>query len=153
VITLPVLPVRWLGSGPVLSIYPDAGETVGWPEFADEVAAVFRTAPAGSVVLTANYGEAGAVDRYGPGLGLPGAVSGHNGYGLWGPPPDSSTGSAVVVGYPPERLQAWFAQCVSGGVVDDGVGVDNQEQGRTVWICTGQRAPWSVQWPEMLRLG
>ncbi len=153
VITLPVLPVRWLGGSPVLAIYADAGETVGWQRFAEEVASVYRAAPAGSVLLMANYGEAGALDRYGPALGLPGAYSGHNGYGLWGPPPDSATGSAVVVGYPQDRLQAWFERCVSGGVIDNSVGVDNEEQGRTVWMCTGQRRPWSVQWPSIRRLG
>lgn len=153
VITLPVLPVRWLGSSPVLAIYADAGETVGWQSFAQDVAPVYRAAPAGSVLLMANYGEAGALDRYGPALGLPGAYSGHNGYGLWGPPPDAATGSAVVVGYPLQQLQVWFARCAPGGVIDNSVGVDNEEQGHTVWLCTGQRQSWSVQWPSVRHLG
>ncbi len=37
------------------------------------------------VLLTDNYGEAGAIDRFGPALGLPRAHSGHNAYALWGP--------------------------------------------------------------------
>ncbi|GGL98236.1 hypothetical protein GCM10011594_17700 [Nakamurella endophytica] len=153
VIVLPVLPVRALAAGPVLAIYPDAGETVGWPAFAQEVAAVYRQAPAGAVLLMANYGEAGAVDRFGPELGLPRAYSGHNGYGLWGPPPDGATGAAVVVGYPEATLRQWFTRCSAAGTVDDGVGVDNQEQGRTVQSCTGQRLPWSRLWPSVVRLG
>ena len=32
-----------------------------------------------------DYGEAGAIDFYGPGLGLPGAIGGHLTYWLWGP--------------------------------------------------------------------
>src|SRR5262249_39567887 len=35
--------------------------------------------------LTSNYGEAAAIDLFGPAEGLPPAISGHNQYGLWGP--------------------------------------------------------------------
>jgi hypothetical protein len=47
-----------------------------------------------AVIFTFNYGEAGAIDRYGPGLGLTHAYSGHNAYGDWEPPPD---GAAPVI--------------------------------------------------------
>ena len=59
-----------------------------------EVATIYHALPpeqrAGTAILTANYGEAGAVDLYGGALGLPPAISGINSYWLRGygdPPP------------------------------------------------------------------
>ncbi len=153
IITLPVLPVRWLGPSPVLALNPDAGETVGWPAFVETVAQVEHTAPVGTVILMGNYGEAGAVDRFGPAFGLPAAYSGHNGYGLWGPPPDTSGGSAVVAGIPETQLRQWFGSVVPKAIVDDGVDLDNDEQDNTVWLCTRQREPWSRLWPSVRHLG
>ena len=40
-----------------------------------------------TTILAGNYGEAGAIDRYGAGDGLPAAYSGANNFWLWGPPP------------------------------------------------------------------
>lgn len=79
-IALPILPVECVE--PVVAVNPDVGETIGWPELAETVAEVHRDLPTAdrSVILTRNYGEARAIDRYGPPLGLPPAYSGHNGY-------------------------------------------------------------------------
>jgi len=153
IISLPVLPVRWLPASPVLALNPDVGETAGWPQFVETVTAVYRRAPPGTVILMGNYGEAGAVDRYGPSAGLPGAYSGHNGYGLWGPPPDTASGSAVVVGITEAQLRSWFTAVEKRATIDNGMGLDNEEQDRPVWLCTGQRRRWSEIWPSIERLG
>ena len=34
-----------------------------------------------------------------------------------------------------------------------GVGLDNDEQGTTVWTCSGLRASWATLWPEITHLG
>lgn len=153
IIALPVLPVAWLGPSPVLALNPDAGETVGWPALTRTVRAAYAGAAPGTVVLTRNYGEAGAVDRFGPGLGLPAAYSGHNGYGLWGPPPDGGPGTAVAVGFSREQLLQWFDSVGKVATVDNGLDLDNEEQGAPVWLCSGLRHPWSQQWPSIRRLG
>lgn len=150
---LPVWPATWLQGSPMMAVNPDVGETVGWPRLVATVGTVYSSAPPGSVVLTRNYGEAGAIDRFGPALGLPRAFSGHNAYGLWGPPLPSARGSAVVIGYSADQLSRWFASCRPGAVIDDGVGLDNQEQGRTVYICSGLRGSWAEIWPQLVRLG
>jgi hypothetical protein len=76
---LPLVPAEDLAATPIVDINYDAGETVGWPEFAGVVAGVLKSLPvtarAGAVVLTGSYGEAGAIDRYGSALGLPPAPS------------------------------------------------------------------------------
>lgn len=62
----------------------------GWPEMAATVAEIHRTLPAeeraGCLIYARNYGEAGAIDFFGPALGLPPATCPHNNYWLWGPP-------------------------------------------------------------------
>ena len=98
----PVVPVSSLASTPVVDINYDAGETVGWDAFTATVergaAPVPAAERAGLVVVTSNYGEAGALDRARRrGAALPPVYSGHNAYGLWGPPP-GTTSPVLLVG-------------------------------------------------------
>jgi hypothetical protein len=152
VIALPVLPAERLG--PVLAVNEDAGEMIGWPELARTVADVHRRLPDSSraVILTRNYGEAGAIDRYGPALELPGAYSGHNAYGDWGPPPDGSA-PVIAVGLDPREVAAHLRDCTVAARIDNRAGVENEEQGIPVMVCGGPRRPWSRQWPALRRLG
>ena len=64
-------------------------DMLGWPGFTDAVAGVVETLDpeerAKAVVYVGNYGEAGALEHFGRGRGLPPIVSGHNSYWLWGP--------------------------------------------------------------------
>jgi hypothetical protein len=123
----------------------------GWPELAETVAAVYRQQPRSAVILTRNYGEAGAIDRYGPALGLPPAYSGHNAFGDWGPPPDSDT-PAIAVGLPPEDL-AELGGCTLAAAIDNNAGIDNDERGASVRVCAGPPRGWSQAWPELRHLG
>lgn len=153
---LPVLPVGWLQHTPITAINYDAGETVGWPRFVQTVAGAYRALPDAdrvrAVILTGNYGEAGAVDRYGPRLGLPAVYSGHNAYAEWGPPPPDSA-PVLAVGIDQQQLRELFASVQAVARIDNGVQVDNEEQGRTVWLCRGQRSSWSDNWRALRRLG
>jgi hypothetical protein len=150
VIALPVLPAR--DAGPVVAMNADVGETIGWPELARTVAQVVHDAPSRPVVLTENYGEAGAIDRYGPDLGLPKAYSGHNAYGDWGPPPDGAT-PVVTIGLTGRRLFDNFTNCRLRARVTNRAGIDNDERGVPVELCAGPRARWSEIWPRLIHLG
>jgi len=133
------------------ALNPDLGETVGWPKFAETVAGVRAGLPDARVaVLGRNYGEAGAVDRYLPALRP--AHSGHNTYWDLGPPPAEAT-AVIVVGYTAEQLRAWFSRVELAARVDNGVGLDNDEQGTPVWVARDPRAPWPELWPQLRRLG
>jgi hypothetical protein len=149
---LPVVPVDRLAATPVVDVNYDAGETVGWPAFAATVERARERLPAGEpvAVLTRNYGEAGAVDRFAPGLAP--AYSGHNAYWSWGPPGDEVT-AVVAVGFPEEQLRRWFGRVELAGRVDNGVGLDNDEQGVPVRVATDRLVPWSQIWPQLRRLG
>jgi 4-amino-4-deoxy-L-arabinose transferase-like glycosyltransferase len=149
-IALPLLPAR--DAGPVIAMNGDVGETIGWPQLVRTVAGVARRAPGRPVIFTDNYGEAGAVDRYGPALGLPGAYSGHNAFGDWGPPPDRA-GPVVVVGLPAAERDRHFAGCRTLARVDNDAGADNDERGAPVALCSGTRAPWSRIWGALRHLG
>ena len=63
----------------------------GWPELVSEVAAVYNSMPpderAQTGIWAGNYGEAGAVNLFGPAYGLPRAYSRHQNHWYWGPPP------------------------------------------------------------------
>jgi hypothetical protein len=58
----------------------------------------------------------------------------------------------VAVGLPADRLREWFGEVEAAGVVDNGVGLDNEEQGRPVWIARDRLVPWSQIWPQLRRL-
>ena len=156
VLMLPVLPVRALAVTPIVDINYDAGETVGWPTFVSTVADVYADLPPAersqAVVVTQNYGEAGAIDRYGADLGLPKAYSGHNAYYDWGPPPDTG-GPVVLVGFDEAFLRTAFGDVTRAATLDNGVGVENEEQGTPVWIGRDQRGPWVEIWPTFRRVG
>lgn len=71
----------------------------GWRELAESVASVSAALPpddrARACIYAQNYGEAGAIDYFGPELGLGPAMSQHNAYWMWGPGP--CTGAVVVI--------------------------------------------------------
>jgi hypothetical protein len=104
------------------------------------------------VVFTGNYGEAGAISRYGPALGIARAYSGHNAYWRFGRPPDGAK-PVIVVGYDdPSSRRGIFDNCKLAARIDNGVDVDNEEQGRPVWTCATTAAPWSRLWPRLRHL-
>jgi hypothetical protein len=61
----------------------------GWEQMAGSVANVYHHLrpedEKRAAIFCQNYGEAGAIDFFGPKLGLPPATSGHQNYFLWGP--------------------------------------------------------------------
>ncbi|UPJ46175.1 hypothetical protein IVB40_09435 [Bradyrhizobium sp. 40] len=71
----------------------------GWREMAEKVSAAFNALPpqerANAVFFGRNYGEAAAIDVYGPAFNGPPAISGHNNYYLWGP--RGFDGSVVLI--------------------------------------------------------
>ncbi|MGH3095174.1 MAG: ArnT family glycosyltransferase [Streptosporangiales bacterium] len=152
VVGLPVLPPDRLGA--VLAVNREQGEQVGWPRLVRTVSSVWQEVPPTkretAVIFTANYGEAGAIARYGPVLGLPQPYSGHMSFAAWGPPPDGRTGPVVLVAEAGDRaITAAFTGCRVAAHNDNGVGIDNEEQGAVVRLCAAPRKPWSRLWPSL----
>jgi hypothetical protein len=149
-LALPILPAS--SAAPVVAMNADAGETIGWPEFVQTVASAYRRAHSKAVIFTSNYGEAGAIDRFGRALNLPSAFSGHNGFADWGPPPDTPQ-PVLAVGVSPGQLGQEFRACHEIAQINNVAGVDNEERGTKVDLCAGTRAPWSKLWPYLRHLG
>jgi 4-amino-4-deoxy-L-arabinose transferase-like glycosyltransferase len=151
-ITLPVLPADSLSV--VNGVNAEQSEQIGWPAFTSAVAAQWSAIPAASrsraVILTENYGEAGALARYGPAHGLPAPYSGHMSNADWGPPPDSANGPVLVV-HQSGDIGPHFTGCREVGRVNTGRNVDNQEQGAHITLCAGTAKPWSALWPSLRR--
>jgi hypothetical protein len=149
-VALPVLPARALHTVPLQKINYDLAESIGWPSLVGLVADEYRSLPAEqrahTTILTGNYGEAGAFARYGPGAGLPEAYSGANNFWLWGPPPASGT-SAIAVNLEPAFLRTQFTSVRLVATFSNGLGVDDDEQGVPVYLCTGLRSSWTHAWP------
>ena len=139
-LALPLLPARSLQGSAPMKINPDLGEEVGWPRFAATVTRAWDSLPnrRHTAIFTGNYGEAGAVQLL---AHLP-AYSGHNGFALWGPPPSSDTHALVIGG------GYLFSGCRTLATIDDGVGLDNDEQGTPIRICRPSK-PWSTLWPRL----
>jgi 4-amino-4-deoxy-L-arabinose transferase-like glycosyltransferase len=145
-ISLPILPVE--DTAPVLAANDDVGNTIGWPGFVEQVARVRRLDP-DAIIFTTNYGQAGAIDRYGPDYGLPRAYSGHNAYHEWGPPPDGRR-PVMVIG---EVDLRHFRDCTLVDVIEIEADVDNEENGTRISMCGGPARPWSELWPDLERFG
>lgn len=146
VIALPVLPTS--DAGWVVRLNYDTGETIGWPELVSQVATSYRSLPAATAIVTANYGEAGAIDRYGGALGLPHAYSGHMAYAEWGPPAASTT-SVLAIGIDPRLLHSLFKSVTPLGTLRNPWGIANDENGTKLYACQGPRSPWRDMWPQL----
>ena len=155
VLMLPIFPPDRLPAL-IVEINYDAGETIGWPAFADSLAAVHRSLPAAdrerAIVLTGNYGEAAAVARYGPERGLPRAYSGHNSVADFGIPPERAD-VVIAIGFAESKLRELFAEVTNAGQVDLRVDIDNDEDGTPIWVCRQPRESWASAWDRIRRVG
>ncbi len=148
---LPVAPVGSAWFAASLKVNGDLREEIGWHDLVDRVADIFNALPpderADAGILTGNYGEAGAIDLYGPARGLPQALSRANSFWLRGygarPP-----GTLIVVGLRPDFVTAHFATCESAGMISNRFGVVNEETeyDKYLWVCRGLREPWPEFW-------
>lgn len=147
-LALPVVPERHLADFPYFSL---SSESVGWPEVTRKIADAYGDLPPGdqrrAVILTENFGEAGALDRFGGSYDLPKVYSGHNQLHAWGPPPPSAE-IVVSVGIDDELLAREFGSCHTVGKLDNSLRVINPETEKKIKICRDPRAGWEKIWPE-----
>lgn len=135
----------------------DLREEIGWPEMVAEVARIWNTLPPAerrtTAIYCANYGEAGAVNLYGPKHGLPQAISGVNSFwarGYGNPPPET----VIVLGGRPERLAERFESVVLAGRVPNPLRVENEEaEHPDIYLCRKPRRGWEEVWPTLRRFG
>ncbi len=150
-VVAPILPPAALASLMPSPIQPVA-DRFGWPPFIATLAAVYHALPprerVRTTILAGNYGEAGAVDLLGPAAGLPATISPHNTYYFWG---QGVTPGAVVIATDFQRaeLTPYFISVRQAATVPAQDGIQNEEVGRPVWICSGLKRPWASVWPHL----
>ena len=153
-LTLPILPAARFATTSLPSQDPVLAEQIGWPQLASTVETVVAGLPAGerahAVILTNNYGEAAALELLGK--GLPPVYSGHNGYWYWGPPPADRTVVVHVGDWTAADWSPFFVGCRTVAHINNGLGINNQEQGQAISVCSGLRAPWTTIWPRLRHL-
>lgn len=105
-------------------------------------------------VLGTNYGEAGAVNLYGPQYRLPKAISGVNsfwqrGYGT--PPPQV----VIAIGLPRQFVEKEFESCEVAAHTWNRVGVANEEtiEHPDIFLCDGLRQCWPEFWTQFRYFG
>ena len=134
--------------GPLPQYYADM---FGWDEMVATVASVYRRLPAAEqsqcAIFAQNYGEAGAIDFFGPRYGLPKAISGHQSYFLWGP--RAYTGDVmIVIGDSAESLARWFHHVKLAAVVRSRYAMP-YESNLPVFVCRGLRGRLQDLWPRV----
>jgi hypothetical protein len=155
------MPVAPIGS-PVWKItskfYDQFREEIGWPDLARSVAGVYNAMPADERVrtgiLTGNYGEAGALNLYGPALGLPHAMSLTNSFWYRGYDPRLPS-TVIVAGFELEDGQKLFESCVVAAKNTNAFGVVNEESRYhpDILLCRNLRMAWPDYWASHRRFG
>lgn len=157
-LTLPLAPVRskwWEVSSKVQG---DFVEEMGWPELVETVAHIRDSLPPSQRphlgVLAGNYGEAGAINLFGPNYGLPPAISGVNSFwarGYGDPPPDT----LIVLGHSAGYLVRNFDSCRLAARAWNRFGVENEETRdyTGIYVCSGLKKPWPEFWADYRHFG
>ena len=133
-------------------------EQIGWQELTEHVAQVYNSLPAEERVrtgiLAGNYGEGGALNLYGPSLGLPHAMAGTNSF--WYRGYDSrEPQTVIVVGLEREEADAKFVSCNVAGKNSNAYGVENEESRDhpDILLCRRLKTSWPQFWAKFQRYG
>ncbi len=156
-LTLPIAPINSPVWNLAARVHDNFREEIGWPNLVETVAGIIAARPVLQThhvgILTANYGEAGAIDLIGPTYGLPAAMSGVNTYWLRGygePPPQT----LIVLGYTRHQLDHFFETCSLVGHATNRDGVENEESHHPdIYLCRGPRKPFPELWKDFRHFG
>ena len=125
----------------------------GWLELAQEVSRAYQgldPAERAHTILTAeDYGAAGALEHYGPMLGLPRVISAHNSYWLWGPGDFTGVTTVISVDHNRRGLDAAFDSVEQVGTVHC---LYCYKDGTPVWRARGLKVDIQKLWPGELGL-
>lgn len=156
-LVLPIAPINSAWWEFASTANSDLKEELGWPELAETVAQIRDALPAEDQlqvgIFTNNYGEAGALNMYGPALDLPTALSGVNSYWLRGygnPPPQT----LIVVGYLRAEIAQYFETCELAGQITNRYNIQNEESKvPDIFICRRLLESWPDFWEQIHHFG
>jgi len=149
--TLPIAPVNSAWARRAFKVNGDFREEIGWPELVETIAQIRDSLPAEDRarlgILASNYGEAGAVNLYGPRYGLPRVISGVNSFwqrGYGDPPPQT----VIVVGEHLDFLETKFETCTLAAHTWNRFSIGNEEtlDHPDIFVCRNLRTSWPDFW-------
>jgi hypothetical protein len=162
-LALPVLPVdRLIGythllgltgrEGPPHLVQPVFAEEFGWERLARDVARVYDALPprvrARVTIYADTYGDAGALDFFGPRYGLPPAISSQNSYYLWGTHGDDGTTVIAIGATRIDLLRRYYRRVRLVGTSYDPLKWI-VEGPAPIYLCEDPVAPLPVIWPHL----
>ena len=96
-------------------------------------------------IIAGNYGEAGAVDEFGPEYGLPTAISGHQNHYYWGPPTKHYE-NFVTIQFDEDTMRKYCESYRSVEHYDEyGMGEENGP----IYLCMGTKIDLQKDWPKL----
>ena len=156
----------WLPMAPLNSrwwaitnqVQGDFREQIGWRELVQEVAKIRDSLTpeerAHLGIIGTNYGEAGAINLYGPEYGLPRAISGVNSFwyrGYGDPPPQT----VIVIGLSRKYTEESFGPCRLAGHTWNAYDIKNEEteDHPDIWVCGPPKDGWPKFWEDFRYYG
>jgi hypothetical protein len=135
--------------GVAIELPQDFADMLGWEEKVDRVAEVYHALPPhdrnDAVIIATNYGQAGAIDFYGPHLGLHGAHAPVGSYWFWGP--GDKPGRVIIkVGGSDADLQGYCNTITLAARIDEPWAVP-EERNLAIWVCRDPPATLQEVWP------
>jgi len=126
------------------------GDQFGWPELVEEVAAFYWALPeeerSRTGIFASNYGEAGAINLFGPEHRLPTAICAHQTHSMWGPG-DFDGDQLIWLQWRPEWLEGRCGSVEIVGQHHHPWGM--AEENRPILLCRDLSPSLVEQWPEL----
>ncbi len=122
----------------------------GWHEMVEKVARIYNSLPpqerAVTGIYTGNYGEASAINLFGPQYGLPVAISGHQTYWLWGPHGYTGQEMIVINGATLDEMKPYFKSCVVADRMDNPLSMPWEKN--LIFLCRGRKSTYAADWKD-----
>ncbi|HZD49727.1 MAG TPA: glycosyltransferase family 39 protein [Silvibacterium sp.] len=163
--SIPVLPPqRFLAYAKAMHITPKDTENheatilpqfyadrFGWSDLVTQVNTIYHALPPNEQAITGifagNYGQASAINLFGPKLGLPQAISGHQNYWIWGPRGYTGQEMIIISGAKPDEIKPYYASCKIVGVRNNPLAMP-WEHGN-IYLCYGRKKTYAADWNDL----
>jgi hypothetical protein len=144
---IPIPESEHQNNGPLPQYFADE---FGWEPMVREIARIYNSLPpeerARTAIFSNGWGEAAAVDFFGPKYGLPKAISKHNNYWLWGP--RNYTGEIMIILNGDLRVEReHFREVLIAGHVEHPYA--RRDTFFDIYLCRGLK--WNLKdiWPQL----
>lgn len=127
-------------------------DRTSWPQIVGQVEQVYDALPAAerasAILYAENYGEAGALEHFGPARGLPRVISNHNSYFHWSARAGVDAPVAIALGADRAALERLFARVERAGETHCELCM-TYEDGVPIYVASEPKEPLSALWPRL----